>query len=71
MNDSTPFKIQYEVYPDGDLFIARCLNLDIASDGATDAEAVANLREAIELYLERNAEAMLRPNEEDEEDSDE
>lgn len=71
MNDSTPFKIQYEVYPDGELFIARCLNLDIASDGATDAEAVANLREAIELYLERNAEAMLRPNEEDEEDSDE
>ena len=70
MNDSTPYKIKYEVYPEGDLFIARCLDIDVASDGATDAEAVANLREAIELYLERNAEAMLRADEEDEEDSD-
>jgi predicted RNase H-like HicB family nuclease len=69
MNDSTPFKIKYEVYPEGDLFIARCLDIDVASDGATDAEAVANLREAIELYLERNAEAMLRPHEEDDDEA--
>lgn len=70
MNESTPYKIKYEVYPEGDLFIARCLDIDVASDGETDAEAVANLREAIELYFERNAEAMLRAREEDEEDSD-
>jgi len=53
-----PFKIQYEVYQEDGLFIARCLNLDVASDGATDAEAVDNLREAIELYLERHAEGL-------------
>lgn len=70
MNNSTPYKIKYEVYPEGDLFIARCLDIDVASDGATDAEALANLREAIELYFERNAEAMLRRHEEDDEDSD-
>ncbi|MBS1141811.1 MAG: hypothetical protein H6R13_3264 [Proteobacteria bacterium] len=65
MNESTPYKIKYEVYPEGDLFIARCLDLDVASDGETDEEAVANLREAIELYFERNAEAMIREHEED------
>ncbi|MBS1132251.1 MAG: hypothetical protein H6R16_3253 [Proteobacteria bacterium] len=70
MNNSTPYKIKYEVYPEGDLFIARCLDIDVASDGATDAEALANLREAIELYFERNAEAMLRTREEDDEASD-
>ena len=65
MNESTPYKIKYEVYPEGDLFIARCLDIDVASDGATEAEALANLREAIELYFERNAEAMTREHEED------
>lgn len=65
MNESTPYKIKYEVYPEGDLFIARCLDIDVASDGATEAEALTNLREAIELYFERNAEAMTREHEED------
>lgn len=59
MNESARYKIKYEVYPEDGMFVARCLDIDVASDGATDAEAVANLREAIELYFERNAEAML------------
>jgi len=69
MNEQTPIKIKYEVYPEDGIFIARCLNFDVASDGATDEEAVENLREAIELYLERNAEAMLGKNEEEDDDS--
>lgn len=59
MNESTRYKIKYEVYPEDGVFVARCLDIDVASDGATDAEAVANLREAIELYFERNAEALM------------
>lgn len=59
MNQPAPYKIKYEVYPESGIFIARCLDIDVASDGATDAEAVANLREAIELYFERNAEALI------------
>lgn len=59
MTESAPYKIKYEVYPEGDIFIARCLDLDVASDGASDEEAVANLREAIELYFERHAEAAM------------
>lgn len=66
MNEEpTPYKIKYEVYPEDGLFVARCLELDVASDGATDEEAVANLREAIELYFERNAEALPQQNDED------
>jgi predicted RNase H-like HicB family nuclease len=59
MNDSVRYKIKYEVYPEDGMFVARCLDIDVASDGATDAEAVANLREAIELYFEHNAEALM------------
>ena len=37
---------------DGDYYAAHCPDLDIASQGATVAEARANLAEAIELFLE-------------------
>lgn len=74
MNEPKPFKIKYEVYPEGDLFVARCLNIDVASDGATEEEALDNLREAIELFFERNAEAAISAaeaqGEDDEEDED-
>lgn len=59
MNEPKPFKIKYEVYPEGDLFVARCLNIDVSTDGATEEEALDNLREAIELFFERNAEAAI------------
>ena len=59
MNDPVPYKIKYEVYPEDGIFVARCLEIEVASDGETEEEALENLREAIELYFERNAEAML------------
>ena len=37
---------------EGGGFVALCLELDIASQGATVEEARANLREAVELFLE-------------------
>lgn len=33
-------------------FGAHCQNPDVASDGRTPMEALANLREALELYFE-------------------
>ena len=36
---------------DGDLFVALCPELDIASQGATSEEAAANLQEAVEFFL--------------------
>ncbi len=37
---------------DGDVYVALCPELDIASQGATIEEATANLKEAVELFLE-------------------
>jgi predicted RNase H-like HicB family nuclease len=33
-----------------DLYVAQCLDVDIASQGATEDEALANLREALEFF---------------------
>lgn len=37
---------------EGKLYVALCPDLDIASQGKTVEEALKNLKEAIELYLE-------------------
>ena len=37
---------------EGDDYVALCPQLDIASQGATVAEARANLEEALELFFE-------------------
>jgi len=44
--------IKYCVDKETPHFVAQCLNVDIASCGATADEAVANLKEAVELFLE-------------------
>ena len=33
-------------------YVSRCLEVDVASQGETVDEALANLREALELYFE-------------------
>ena len=33
-------------------FVARCLEVDVASQGMTVEESLTNLREALELYFE-------------------
>ncbi|MBI2660257.1 type II toxin-antitoxin system HicB family antitoxin [Candidatus Woesearchaeota archaeon] len=38
------------------VFVAHCLNLGIASQGNTIEEAMANIKDAIKLYLEENPE---------------
>lgn len=43
---------EVEITEEGGAFIARCSSPDIASDGKTGVEALANLREAIALYFE-------------------
>lgn len=40
------------VYQEGKYFVAQCLNVDVSSFGKTEKEALANLTEAVELYLE-------------------
>ena len=40
------------VWREGDWYVSQCLELDIASQGETEEEALANLREALELHFE-------------------
>lgn len=40
---------------EGDWQVARCLEVEIASQGHTVNEALANLREALRLYFEDTA----------------
>jgi predicted RNase H-like HicB family nuclease len=37
---------------EGDWFVSQCVEIDVASQGKTEAEALANLKEALELYFE-------------------
>ena len=45
-------QMAYVVYREDEFMVAQCLNVDISSFGATQEEAIANLKEAVELYFE-------------------
>lgn len=40
------------VWKEGKLFVAKFLELELASQGKTKEEAIKNLKEALDLYLE-------------------
>ena len=40
------------VWREGDWFVSQCLELDVASQGWSEKEALENLKEALELYFE-------------------
>lgn len=40
------------VQREGDIFVAQCLDVDIASQGASEEEALVNLQEALELFVQ-------------------
>ena len=40
------------VWKEGKYYVSQCLNIDVASFGTTKKEALANLKEALELYIE-------------------
>ncbi|MBF0472154.1 MAG: type II toxin-antitoxin system HicB family antitoxin [Nitrospirae bacterium] len=41
------------IWQEGKWFVAQCLEIDIASQGETKEDAIINLSEALELYLEK------------------
>jgi predicted RNase H-like HicB family nuclease len=45
-------RLTASVTRDGDWYVAQCLDVEVASQGRTIDEALANLREALELYFE-------------------
>ena len=40
------------IWQEGEWFIAQCREVDVASQGLTEDEALDNLREALELHFE-------------------
>ena len=40
------------VWKEGKYFVALCFNVDVSSFGRTREQALANLKEALELYFE-------------------
>ncbi|HUA68244.1 MAG TPA: type II toxin-antitoxin system HicB family antitoxin [Candidatus Saccharimonadales bacterium] len=56
-------KLTAVIYPDSDTdwLVAECPEIGTASQGKTEAEALANLREATELYLESFPRTVKKP----------
>ena len=50
-----PSTLRYVVYEQDSAFVAQCLDVDVASEGDTEDEALAALKEALELYFENGA----------------
>ena len=40
------------VWKEGSWYVTQCLEVDVASQGETEEEALVNLREALELHFE-------------------
>lgn len=40
------------IYKESDIYIAQCLEVDVASQGGSQDEALKNLKEALELHFE-------------------
>jgi predicted RNase H-like HicB family nuclease len=48
----TQSKLNALIWQENDLFVAKTIELEIASQGKTKKEALKNLEEAVSLYLE-------------------
>jgi len=40
------------VWREGDWYVAQCLDVDVASQGKSEGEALSNLQEALALHFE-------------------
>ena len=48
----TEYKLSALITKEDDWYVARCVELDVTSQGKTFEEARENLKEAVELYIE-------------------
>lgn len=51
-----PLRMTAAVTKEGDFYVARCLEVEVTSQGESLEEALHNLREALELYYEDSIE---------------
>ncbi len=55
-----PTPLNYTIEEEDGLFIARCVELDIVSDGLNKEEAFNNLKEALDCYFANPDERLER-----------
>jgi predicted RNase H-like HicB family nuclease len=51
-NSGMKRNLSASVWQEGDWYVSQCLDVDVASQGETEEEALGNLKEALELYFE-------------------
>jgi predicted RNase H-like HicB family nuclease len=59
MNTDQPQRFTAMIYREESGFVSICPELDVASQGDTVEEASANLREAVELFMETADESEI------------
>lgn len=47
------------VWKENDLYVAKALEVEVASQGESENEAIKNLEEALELYFEDNGDSEM------------
>jgi predicted RNase H-like HicB family nuclease len=52
-------KFSASVWKEDDIYVAQCLEVDVASQGDSEEGALRNLSEALELYFEPPSPTML------------
>ena len=53
-------KLNFTIDQEGGVFVARCIELDIPTDGLTKEEAVENLKDALDCYFSNPDERLDR-----------
>lgn len=54
-------QIHSVIWKENKWFVAKALEIEVASQGKTEKEALRNLKEAVELYFEDNKKAEVVP----------
>ena len=57
MKSPEKFNVTAIIWQEYDVYVSKCPELEVPSSGDTPEEALLNLKEAVELYLE-NAKAL-------------
>jgi hypothetical protein len=51
MHETTKRTFTASIWREGEWFVAQCLEVDVASQGTTEVDALEHLRDALELHF--------------------
>lgn len=53
-------RLHYVIWKEGKYYVARSLEVEVASQGETRKEAISNLQEALEMYFEDKSASITK-----------